>query len=135
MTNPSIPLLGHGSVGALPTYPLLWRVGAVFVAGGMLAGAFGAHGLKSRPGMTSDKINSFSTGVQYAVNFLQIFNGLSLLLVSYHPRFAVHRFVGPVVAIGGLMFSGSVFALVLNHNCFKAIGLLKPLGGLLMIAG
>ncbi|KAI0051714.1 hypothetical protein FA95DRAFT_1554245 [Auriscalpium vulgare] len=114
----------------MPASPLLWRVGALFVAGGMLAGAFGTHGLKSRPGMTADKINSFATGAHYAV-----FNGLSLLLVSYHPRFAVHRFAGPAIAIGGLIFSSSVFALVLDRDRFKAIGPITPLGGLLMIAG
>jgi uncharacterized membrane protein YgdD (TMEM256/DUF423 family) len=45
--------------------------------------------------------------------WLQVYNGLALLLVSMHPRFATHRFAGPAIALGGLAFSGSIMGLVL----------------------
>lgn len=46
----------------------------------------------------------------------QIYNGLALLLVSLHPRFAVHRFAGPAIAVGSIVFSGSIMTLVLAQS-------------------
>ena len=46
----------------------------------------------------------------------QIFNGLALLLVSLHPRYAVHKFAGPAIAAGSMLFSGSIVTLVLGHD-------------------
>ncbi|KZV70305.1 hypothetical protein PENSPDRAFT_651583 [Peniophora sp. CONT] len=109
---------------------LLWRAGAAFVATGMLTGAFGSHGLKNRAGMTPDRVSAFNTASHYA-----IFNGLGLLLVSSHPRFATHRFAGPAIAVGGVIFSASIWALTLNRDRFKALGPITPMGGLVMIAG
>jgi uncharacterized membrane protein YgdD (TMEM256/DUF423 family) len=43
-----------------------------------------------------------------------MFNGLGLLLVSLHPRFSIHKYAGPAILAGSLMFSGSIFALVLG---------------------
>lgn len=45
-----------------------------------------------------------------------MYNGLALLLVSLHPRFSSHRFSGPAIAAGGLIFSGSIMALVLGGD-------------------
>lgn len=46
----------------------------------------------------------------------QVYNGLALLLVSMHPRFSSHRFAGPAIIAGGLIFSGSIMALVLGQG-------------------
>ena len=46
----------------------------------------------------------------------QVFNGLGLLLISMHPRFATHRFAGPAIAAGGFLFSSSIVALVLARD-------------------
>ncbi|KAJ7492522.1 hypothetical protein FB451DRAFT_1388901 [Mycena latifolia] len=94
-----------------------------------MAGAFGAHGLKSR-GLPAESIASFQTASHYTV-----FNGLALLLLSFHPRFSVHRFAGPAIAAGTFLFSGSIYGLVLNRDRFKFLGPVTPMGGLLMIAG
>ncbi len=51
-----------------------------------------------------------------------------------HPRFAFHPFAGPAIAAGGLLFSGSIFALTLN-NKLKVLGPVTPLGGVFLIAG
>jgi len=107
----------------------LWRIGALYCAGGMAAGAFGAHGLKSR-GFALDKIHAWETASSYA-----IYNGLALLVISSHSRFAVHKFAGPAIAIGAAVFSGTVFALVLNRDRFKFLGPITPLGGTAMMLG
>ncbi|KAJ7619132.1 hypothetical protein DFH06DRAFT_1342002 [Mycena polygramma] len=112
-----------------PTPNILWKTGSLTAAAGIIAGAFGAHGLKAR-GVSSESIASFQTGSHYAV-----FNGLALLLLSLHPRFSVHKFAGPAIAAGTLLFSGSIFALVLNRDRFKFLGPVTPMGGMLMIAG
>ncbi|KAH7883683.1 hypothetical protein F5I97DRAFT_1894806 [Phlebopus sp. FC_14] len=111
------------------TSPFLWRSGAILAAVGMIAGAFGAHALKRRPGITADNLYAWGTASNYA-----IMNGVGLMLVSMHPRFSVHRFAGPAIATGGAVFSGSVMALVLFKD-FKFLGPVTPLGGMLMIAG
>ncbi|GLB36247.1 putative protein of unknown function (DUF423) [Lyophyllum shimeji] len=108
----------------------LWRSGAIIASVGIIAGAFGAHGLRRRPGITADNIHAWETASSYAV-----YNGLTLLLVSLHPRFSTHRFAGPAIAAGGLIFSGSIMALVLARDRFKFVGPVTPLGGAIMIAG
>lgn len=45
-----------------------------------------------------------------------MYNGLALMLLSMHPRFVAHRFAGPAIAVGGLIFSSSIFALVWNRE-------------------
>ncbi|KAF8216118.1 hypothetical protein K438DRAFT_1800098 [Mycena galopus ATCC 62051] len=97
---------------------LLWRLGSSYAAAGIITGAFGAHGLKSR-GTSADSIASFQTASHYAV-----FNGLALLLLSLHPRFR------PIVSRAPL-----VWALVLNRERFRFLGPVTPMGGMLMIAG
>ncbi|KAK7064141.1 DUF423-domain-containing protein [Favolaschia claudopus] len=114
---------------AFPNPSSLWRLGSSYAAAGILAGAFGAHGLKAR-GVSADSIASFQTASHYAV-----FNGLALLVLSLHPRFSVHRFSGPAIAAGTFLFSGSIWALVLDRERFKFMGPITPMGGMLMIAG
>ncbi|KAJ7361632.1 hypothetical protein DFH08DRAFT_380103 [Mycena albidolilacea] len=104
------------------TPSLLWRLGSSYAAVGIMAGAFG--------GVSADSIASFQTASHYA-----IFNGLALLLLSLHPRFSTHRFAGPAVAAGAALFSGSVWALVLDRERFRFLGPVTPLGGVVMIAG
>ncbi|KAI0694878.1 hypothetical protein BC835DRAFT_1415171 [Cytidiella melzeri] len=129
MSGPTAPLLGRvGSAFAGQGW--LWRTGAVLVTIGMVTGAFGSHGLRKRPGMTSDSIHAWETASQYT-----IYNGLGLMLISMHPRFAAHRFAGPAIAAGGAIFSSSIFALVVAREKFKWLGPITPLGGSLMMLG
>ncbi|KAI3622095.1 duf423 domain-containing protein [Moniliophthora roreri] len=113
----------------VPYSSLLWRTGAAF-----------AHGLKKHEGITPDQVRSWETAAHYAVGGMLwgqglVFNGLGLLAISLHPRFAVHRFAGPAIALGGAVFSTTIFALVLNRDRFKFLGPITPLGGLVMISG
>lgn len=116
---------------------------------GISAGAFGAHALSKRLG---DKSVTWSLASNYA-----ILNGIALLAISQHP---VHsRRYGPACILGGtILFSGSIFALLLFRDQFvasplfplqagqelmeivfnrtsKIAGPATPIGGLLMIGG
>ncbi|KAI0778500.1 hypothetical protein BD413DRAFT_509710 [Trametes elegans] len=131
MSRPSAstPLIPR-SLGGFPGPGLLWKTGALLVATGMAAGAFGTHGLKNKSGITPDKLNAWSNATRYA-----IYNGLALLLISMHPRFSAHKFAGPAIAAGGALFSGSIITLVLTRDGPKWQGILTPIGGSIMIAG
>lgn len=59
---------------------------------------------------------------------MQIFNGLALLAVSMHPRFSAHRFAGPAILSGAIIFSGSILALVAGKPHFRFLGPVTPLG-------
>ncbi|KAF9056268.1 hypothetical protein BJ165DRAFT_1432229 [Panaeolus papilionaceus] len=109
---------------------LLWKTGAAFVATGMITGAFGAHGLRRRPEMTVDNIHAWETASNYA-----IYNGLAMLAVSLHPRLSTNRFAGAAITAGGLVFSGSIWCLVLARDKLRFLGPITPLGGLAMISG
>ncbi|GJC97408.1 Membrane protein [Colletotrichum higginsianum IMI 349063] len=99
-----------------------WRVGAVFGAAAVGIGAFGAHGLKGR---ISDpaKIASWSTAAQY-----QLIHSVVLLLARSNPV------ASGLFTAGMTMFSGSIYALVLNPD-LKFLGPVTPVGGLALIAG
>ncbi|TFK41056.1 hypothetical protein BDQ12DRAFT_626228 [Crucibulum laeve] len=126
---PSTPLIPR-ALASFPKSTILWKTGAIFASVGVIAGAFGAHGLRRRAGITRESIHAWETASSYTV-----YNGLALLLVSLHPRFASHRFAGPAIAAGGLVFSGSIMALVLARDRLKMLGPVTPMGGMLMIAG
>lgn len=109
---------------------VVWKSGALLAATGISFGAFGAHGLRSRSGIEAKQIESWMTASHYAV-----FNGLALMATSLHPRASKSKFAGPAILAGSLLFSGSIFALVLNKEKFKFLGPVTPLGGLSIIAG
>jgi len=88
------------------------------------------------------------------VGWLQIYNGLGLLLVSLHPKLSAHRFAGPAIFAGTLVFAGSIIALILSprsepfngaHDCewltimpilrSRILGPVTPVGGMILIAG
>jgi uncharacterized membrane protein YgdD (TMEM256/DUF423 family) len=98
--------------------------------------AFGSHALKSRyPELSTFSMQSWQTASHYL-----IFNGLSLLAISLHPRFSsgVGRLAFPAAAIGlgTVMFSGSIFPLVLaREKVGKWAGPVTPIGGSIMILG
>jgi len=98
--------------------------------GGLLAmlgvglGAFGAHALRGRLG--PEDLDVFETGVRY-----QMYHALALLFVAW----AAGRWPGALVeaagwlfALGILLFSGSLYALVLTGH--RGLGAVTPFGGL-----
>ncbi|KAJ1301456.1 hypothetical protein OPQ81_008714 [Rhizoctonia solani] len=122
-------------MASIATPASLWRTGAIYSKSinhlsGSRPGAFGAHGLSKRPGITQHQIDSWKTGAHYA-----IINGVALMAISLHPRFSTHRFAGPAIALGTALFSGSIYLLVWKRETFKFLGPVTPMGGLALMAG
>ena len=98
-----------------------------FIAVG--AGAFGAHGLKTR--LTPDLLTVFETAARY-----QMFHALALLAVAW----AFTRWPGRATAASGwcfvagtVVFSGSLYLLALTG--VRGFGAITPVGGVLFLAG
>jgi uncharacterized membrane protein YgdD (TMEM256/DUF423 family) len=108
---------------------IFFFVGAVSAFVGVAAGAFGAHGLKSR--LTEDMLAVFETGVRY-----QMYHALALLAAAW----AASRWPGGLTSAAGwlfvagtVVFSGSLYALSLTGQ--RWLGAITPLGGLAFLAG
>lgn len=107
--------------------------GAVFGFIAIILGAFGAHALKEV--LDANQLVSFETGVKY-----QMYHALFLLflgnfnLVSEKAKKSIYFFI----LSGVLLFSGSIYLLAtknISNIDFRIIGILTPIGGLLMIIG
>jgi uncharacterized membrane protein YgdD (TMEM256/DUF423 family) len=108
---------------------VFFAVGAVLGAIGVAAGAFGAHGLRSR--VAPELLAVFETGVRY-----HLVHALALLATAW----AAARWPGAAVTAAGwlflagiLVFSGSLYLLVLTG--IRALGAVTPVGGVALIAG
>ena len=97
-------------------------------AASVLLGAFAAHGLRAR--LSEQHLAVFQTAVHY-----QQWQSLALLLVGLwllrQPSLYL-RLASAAWLLGMLLFSGSLYALVLWG---WPVGLLTPLGGLCLVAG
>ena len=102
--------------------------GSLMSALGVALGAFGAHVLAAitRP----ERLGTWETGARYLM-----YHGLALLAIGLLSAVLQTTFRGPVRLIfsGAVIFSGSLFLLVLTHTPW--LGAITPLGGVLMIAG
>jgi uncharacterized membrane protein YgdD (TMEM256/DUF423 family) len=108
---------------------LFFLIGAASAFVGVAAGAFGAHGLRSRLG--ADMLATFEVAVRY-----QMYHALALLAASW----AQTRWPGTLAATSGwlfvagtLVFSGSLY--VLSLTGLRWLGAITPLGGLAFLAG
>jgi uncharacterized membrane protein YgdD (TMEM256/DUF423 family) len=104
-------------------------IGSLVALLGVAAGAFGAHGLKSR--LTPDMLAVFETGVRY-----QLVHALALLAVAW----ACTRWPGRAASaagflflIGIVVFSGSLYVLALTG--VRSFGAVTPVGGVAFLAG
>ncbi len=92
-------------------------------------GAFAAHGLKHQ--IPPESLAIWQTGVQY-----QMYHALALLAVALlygnHASKAL-KLAGLAFILGGFLFSGSLYALVLGAP--KAVGMITPMGGLSFLVG
>ena len=103
--------------------------GALFGATGVLLGAFGAHGLKTR--LTPEALSSWDTAVTY-----QLIHALALLFAGLLAKSAVNPAIsvaGTSWIVGILLFSGSIYVLAIGGPRF--FGPITPLGGLALIVG
>jgi uncharacterized membrane protein YgdD (TMEM256/DUF423 family) len=105
-----------------------FALGAVFGFLAVALGAFGAHELRGR--LTPNDLAVYETGVRY-----QMYHALALLAVAWAAtRWPVGtlRLAGWLFVAGIVLFSGSLYALVLTGH--RALGAVTPLGGLSFLA-
>ena len=72
-----------------------------------------------------------------AANY-QIIHSVALLVLSNvkHPTTGKYAtLAGGLILTGTIMFSGTIYLLVVNRNRFKFLGAVTPIGGLIMLAG
>lgn len=104
-------------------------LGAVVALVGVAAGAFGAHGLKTR--VAPDLLAVFETAVRY-----QIYHAFALMAVGLiwarWPQPAVVT-AGWLFVAGTVIFSGSLYVLTLTG--IRWLGAITPIGGLALLAG
>lgn len=103
--------------------------GALFLLTGVAAGAFGAHALKHI--VTPDMLAIWQTAVLY-----QLIHGVGLLVIAamrphYPSRFLTYA--GLFLLAGILIFSGSLYALVLTD--IRWLGAITPIGGVSFMLG
>jgi uncharacterized membrane protein YgdD (TMEM256/DUF423 family) len=103
--------------------------GAIAALIGVAAGAFGAHGLRSR--LPADLLAVFEVAVRY-----QMYHALALILLGVGAdRLAPGpaRIAGQSFLLGILIFSGSLYALALSG--IRWLGAITPIGGLAFLVG
>lgn len=111
-------------------HPKLWialAAASAFMA--VAAGAFGAHGLKSR--LEPDLLEVFEVGARY-----HMYHSLALgLLAVCGLAREDFRIQGPAWCFlaGTLIFSGSLYLLALTG--VRWLGAITPLGGLTLLVG
>ncbi|NDC52888.1 MAG: DUF423 domain-containing protein [Planctomycetia bacterium] len=115
--------------------PRLWLVaGAVLGFGGVAAGSFGAHGLKSLL-EAGGQAATWETAVRYC-----LFHALALVLVGLAcslpqagPARGLLAAAGWSFLAGTLVFSGCLAALAVTG--VKPLGAIVPIGGVLLLVG
>ncbi|NUM56524.1 MAG: DUF423 domain-containing protein [Candidatus Hydrogenedentes bacterium] len=97
---------------------------------GVILGAFGAHGLKSR--LPEDLLVTFEIGVRY-----HMYHAIALLAVALlAPAHTNNRWLGRACwawLTGIIIFSGSLYALALTNT--RWLGAITPIGGVAFIIG
>jgi len=92
---------------------------------GVLAGTFGAHGLKGR--LAENLLEDFEIGVRY-----QLVHAVAMLVIAALCALAPHnrlvRVAGWCMCLGIVVFSGSLYALALTG--WTRLGMITPFGGL-----
>jgi uncharacterized membrane protein YgdD (TMEM256/DUF423 family) len=106
------------------------RVGAVLGGLGVIAGAFGAHGLEGK--LDSKGFEVFETAAKYQMYHAPALLAVGLLAMAGRKRAALN-FAGWSFLIGVLIFSGTLYALAFTG--IRWLGAITPIGGLALIAG
>ena len=108
------------------TYGLIGAISG-FIA--VATGAFGAHGLRQM--VTPEHLATWETAARY-----QMYHALALLAVAMlaeGPGAGPARWAGRLFILGTVLFSGSLYALVLSNN--SRLGIITPFGGVAFLAG
>ncbi len=96
----------------------------------IILGAFGAHSLKDI--LSLQELLSFETAVRY-----QMYHVIVLLFVNIYNGFTTSQKnkISILFFLGILLFSGSIYAILLTSIVAKSIWFITPLGGLTLIIG
>lgn len=100
------------------------RIAAISGALAVAAGAFGAHGLAGQ--VPPERLDTWKTAVLY-----HVIHAIVLLMLVNRP--SPSRLSLALLSVGTVLFSGSLYALVLLD--LPILGAITPLGGLCLIAG
>mmetsp|Transcript_43297 Transcript_43297/g.50124 ORF Transcript_43297/g.50124 Transcript_43297/m.50124 type:complete len:127 (+) Transcript_43297:49-429(+) len=105
---------------------------------GVGLGAFGAHGLRNR--VSEDRLAAWQTGVHYqllhAVALLSTSLALKSGAVKAGTKLATRMQLASKLWLAGtLLFSGSIYGLVLSEGQWKFLGPVTPIGGTVMMGG
>jgi uncharacterized membrane protein YgdD (TMEM256/DUF423 family) len=110
-------------MGGMAKFLLACGALAGFIGVGL--GAFGAHALKAR--LSPELMGTYQTAVQY-----QFWHALGLgligLLLFHVPTSSVLKWAGVLMALGIVLFSGSLYALIFSG--FRGFGMVTPIGGI-----
>lgn len=115
------------SFACMNSRKLSYVAGAFLGLTGVIAGAMGAHALESV--VDPDQLDSYETAVRF-----QMYHALFLILLgAIQDRIKARAlsWVTILTIIGTLMFSGSIYLLVLSS---APVGIVTPIGGTVLIA-
>ena len=106
---------------------------AFFGATAIILGAFGAHLLKKK--LSIEQLKSFETGVKY-----QIYHAIVLLVLGFQLKedTAINKYIFLAFIIGTVLFSFSIYGLVLSsarNKKMRFLGPITPFGGLFLVIG
>lgn len=105
-------------------------IASLFMAAGVILGAFGAHGLKSR--LSEYAFTVYQTGIQY-----HFYHAIGIFIIALielygHPNpwilYSRNAFI-----FGIILFSGSLYLLAVTD--IKWLGAIAPVGASLFIVG
>ena len=104
-----------------------------FGATAIILGAFGAHLLKKK--LSTEQLQSFETGIKY-----QMYHAIILLVLGFQLKESstIDQYIFLAFIIGTLLFSFSIYGLVISsakNKKIKFLGPITPLGGLFLVAG
>jgi uncharacterized membrane protein YgdD (TMEM256/DUF423 family) len=110
---------------------MVWiRVGAIIGGLGVIAGAFGAHGLKGT--LDSHALEVFETAARYQMYHAPALLAVGLLALTGRRGMAL-SVSGWMFLVGILIFSGTLYALAFTG--IRWLGMITPIGGLALIVG
>jgi uncharacterized membrane protein YgdD (TMEM256/DUF423 family) len=107
----------------------MWtQVAAISGTLAVVAGAFGAHGLKARVG--PEQLDAWATAAHY-----HLLHSVVLLALALFARSTGRSITLPasLLTAGMVLFSGSIYLLVLTK--MRWLGPVTPVGGMLLIFG
>lgn len=110
-----------------PSSPWVTTAGGMLGLLGVAAGAFGAHALRDT--VPARDLEIWQTGAHY-----QQVHAVVLVTLGLWPRAgAAHRWAALLLVLGIVIFSGTLYAMVLGGP--RVLGAITPLGGLCLMGG